>query len=222
VLTERLAVARRLELTDAVESGDRVEGFFRRVKISIEDHGLERTLRLDVDRPSKWVSIAPYSKDLNDPDVVTTGDAAFDEAITVLAQDGAAPSVGAVFAHAGLRSLAQEFFQKFPMASFSGSTLTVLHVSPTHPGTAAALKWATDLVLLLREASDAAPRLPSELAPVLEKGPEPAPHPLWPEDKFQPVPSEKFEGVGPEDHSKLVLLVWAAIAAFAAIFYFSA
>lgn len=26
-----------------------------------------------------WVSIAPHGRDVNDPDVVTTGDAAFDE-----------------------------------------------------------------------------------------------------------------------------------------------
>lgn len=168
MISERLAIARRLELTDAVESGDRIEGFFRGVKVGLEDHGLERTLRFDFGSPVKWVSIGPRGKEINDPDVVE-----LDDAITALAHDGHAPYVSGVLASVELRAQLRGFFEKNPMARIDGRTLIVPHVAANNPDTGAAIQSGAKLVLRLREAVEAAPRVALESPPVLDRLPPP-------------------------------------------------
>lgn len=181
VISERLAVARRLELSEAVESADRIEGMFGKVKVALEDHGLERTLRLQMGRAVKWETISLRGKELNDPDLVRTGEPDFDEEITVLAENGAEPFVRFVFNYEGLRALTREFFGRFPLAAFTGSTLTIPHLGANNPETTAALQAGSKLVLLLREALDGTPTIAPEPAPVVEFGP------IFPKESSHPA-----------------------------------
>jgi|GEM_PF-2877998 len=168
VISERLANARRLELTDAVESGGHVEGQYRRVKVTLEDHGLERTVRLYLGRPPGWVTVGLRVHEVNDPDMVITGDAFFDEHISVLAEDGRRPQVAPVFASAALRTATHTFFKRYPNATFDGSRLTLPHVATSDTGTA--LEDASSLMLLLQKAVEGSAQAPLEAPPVLLPG----------------------------------------------------
>lgn len=166
--SDRLATARRLELTSVVEAGDRIEGSYSGVKVSIEDHDTERTLRFTLDRPVRWVSVGPRTKEINDPDVVVTGDVAFDDAVCVLAEDGFAPTVTRVFDTPAIRAAVRDLFARHPFATLQGATLTVPHVGLDKNETAAALDRGAKLFSGLRVAIDASPAAPREAAPVLD------------------------------------------------------
>ena len=170
MISERLAVARRLELSDAVESGDRIEGRFAQVLVNLEDHGLERTVRMDMGRVVRWVSITARGADINDPDVVVTGEREFDDAIVVLAEDGAAPTVGWVFGYEDVRARTRELFRRFPLAAFKGATLTIPTMAADNNETTAALQLGSKLVLMFQRAIDKTPTLTAENAPALERG----------------------------------------------------
>lgn len=163
---DRLSAARRLELTGVAEAGEHVEGHYRGVKVTLEDHGLERTLKFDLGVPVHWVSIGPH-QDLNDPDVVQTGDADFDLAITILAVDGGEPTVRGYFDTTALRSAVRAFFERYPHATLRGRTLTVPRVAAQNPVTSECLDLGSKLMLGLREAIAASPVLPKEAPPVL-------------------------------------------------------
>lgn len=166
-MSERLDVARRLELSDVSESGDAVEGTFRGVKVGLEDHGLERTLTFHLGRPVRWTSIGLRTKEVNDPDVVQTGDQGFDATLTVLADDGAEPTVRAVFDAPVLRQAMLDFFLKFPNAVMRRGVLTMPHVAAQKAETSEALERASRLVNALRAAMDETPEEPLEAPPVI-------------------------------------------------------
>ena len=166
-MSERLDTARRLELSGVTETGGVVEGTYRGVKVTLEDHGLERTLTFDVGLPVRWVRIGPH-EDLNDPDVVQTGDSDFDLAITVLAEDGAEPTVRGVFDTTAVRDAVRAFFQRYPNAGFRGRTLTVPRVAAQNAETSALLDGASRLILGLREAIAASPVRPTEAPPQIQ------------------------------------------------------
>ena len=168
MISERLANARRLELTDAIESGDRVEGFFNRVKVALEEHGLVRTVRLYLGHPPGWVTIGLRIHEVNDPDRVITGDAFFDEHISVLAEDGRPPQVAPVFSSAQVRAATHAFFKRHPNATLEGSRLSIPHVAVDDTGTV--LGEASALMSMLLKAVDESPEAPLEAPPVLLPG----------------------------------------------------
>ena len=166
-MSERRDAARRLELSDVAEAGDRVEGTFRGVKVVLEDHGLERTLQFELGRPVQWTSIGLRTKEVNDPDMVQTGDHGFDSTLTVLADDGHEPTVRGVFDTPVLRQATLDFFLKFPNAVMRRGVLTLPHVAAQKAETSEALERASRWVNALRAAMEETPEEPREAPPVI-------------------------------------------------------
>ena len=161
--SERLQQARRLELTEPVEAGENIEGKYGGLKVTLIDRP-ERALQFKLDATVHWVWIKPRIEEINDPDVVTTGDEVFDRKIGVLAEGGYAPTVTEVLKYPELRVQLHEFFHRFPLAEFRGATLTVPHAEAE---TAAALKDASRLLHAMNGAISGAPRVALEAPPQL-------------------------------------------------------
>lgn len=167
-MNERLDAARRLELSGVAEVGGHIEGTFRGVKLILEDHGLDlQTVKLDLGVPARWETIGPHHE-LNDPDVVQTGDSDFDLAITIVAEDGAEPTVRGIFDTKAIREAVRTFFERYPHARIHRGTLTLPHVAPDKAQMTECLDRGTKLILGLREAIAASPTLPREAPPFIQ------------------------------------------------------
>jgi hypothetical protein len=124
-VSTRTDLARRLELAQVEEAGDLVTGRARGLVVALEGEPPFTGCVVDLGAAIPIASMVMRAGDLNHPDAVETGDAAFDEVMQVVALKSYAPTLQKLLDDQALRTALLEFFQRHPSAVFNGSRLHV-------------------------------------------------------------------------------------------------
>lgn len=146
----RLDEARRLELSDAVETAEGIDARLGPQRVTLVDDGAQRTLRFPFALPLQRLELK--TADVNDPDVLFTGDDAFDDAVLVLPSDGHRQQWAPVFADAQLRRDVLTLLRRFPDAKLRDRALVVPGVALDAKESRAALEAGAVVVSQLERA----------------------------------------------------------------------
>ncbi|MDP2273349.1 MAG: hypothetical protein Q8K32_21600 [Archangium sp.] len=118
-------LARRLELSGVQELGDGVSGLARGMTVTLQGEPPFSGCVVELAAALPIAQVVMRPGDLNHPDAVETGDAAFDEQMQVTALAGYAPTLQKLLTEKPVRRAIIEFFQRHPDAAFNGSRLHV-------------------------------------------------------------------------------------------------
>lgn len=162
----RVDEARRLELSRPTAQGDLVFGELGGFKVLLEGEPPFSGFRVELGRVLPLAHLTLRTGERNDPDVLHTGDADFDDALEVLATPGHTPTLARLF-DASTRAAALEFFRAHPFARLEASSLHVpCEQGVSSPVVQAATALARQLVTRFDEvglvAREAPPELPVE------------------------------------------------------------
>jgi hypothetical protein len=109
--------ARRLELADCEQRRDQVRGQVRGLTVALHGEGPFNSLSVECPGDLRIASMTFDPASPNHPDVVLTGDPAFDDAMLTLAEPRQAPTARARLEDATVRAAILRFFRARPYAS---------------------------------------------------------------------------------------------------------